>query len=124
MKVGKIYTHTVTVTKGMLASTLGSGQVDVFATPVMILNMEQAASLCVATEIGDGNVTVGSEVMVSHLSPTPLGKEVCFKAELVEINGRVLKFEVSASDDKATIGRGIHTRVIVDKKKFEEQANS
>lgn len=123
MRVGKTFEQSIKVSEGMLASTLGSGQVNVFATPIMILKMEETSSLCVADDIGQGNVTVGTDVVVSHLAPTPVGRTVKFKSELIEINGKVLKFQVSASDDKGVVGRGTHTRVIVDKQKFEEKAS-
>ncbi|MFI3115942.1 MAG: hotdog domain-containing protein [Clostridia bacterium] len=124
MNVGQIFEQEIIVTKDMLASSLGSGAVDVFATPYMIAKMEETSSLCVANDIGEGNVTVGVVVNITHLSATPLGMKVTFKAELTEVTPKMLTFKVEAFDEVCKIGEGVHTRAIVFKEKFEAKTNA
>lgn len=119
MNVGMVFEQHIKVEQHMLASSMGSGSVDVFATPFMIAKMEETSSLCVASEIGENNVTVGVLVNVTHISATPLGMHVKFKSELTEITEKILTFKVEAFDDVCKIGEGVHTRAIVDKEKFE-----
>ncbi len=118
MQIGKKYTSTMIVEEKHLACNVGSGDLPVFATPMMMALMENAAMLCVADELEDGSSTVGGQISSSHLKPTGLGKTVTATAELISADGRKLKFKVSASDEGGLIGEGEHLRFIIDKDKF------
>lgn len=118
MQIGKKYTSTMVVEEKHLACNVGSGDLPVFATPMMMALMENAAMLCVADELEEGSSTVGGQISSSHLKPTGLGKTVTATAELVSAEGRKLKFKVSASDEVGLIGEGEHLRFIIDKEKF------
>ena len=102
------------VGQGHLASTYGSGSIDVLATPAMIALMEGAAARAVQPSLPAGQITVGTRVDVRHLAATPLGVEVRVRAELLEIDGRRLVFRVEAFDPQDKIGEGTHERTIVD----------
>lgn len=118
MQIGKKYTNTMIVEEKHLACNVGSGDLPVFATPMMMALMENAAMLCVADELENGSSTVGGQISSSHLKPTGLGKTVTATAELISAEGRKLKFKVSASDEGGLIGEGEHLRFIIDKEKF------
>lgn len=118
MQIGKKYTSTIIVEEKHLACNVGSGDLPVFATPMMMALMENAAMLCVADELENGSSTVGGQISSSHLKPTGLGKTVTATAELISAEGRKLKFKVSASDEGGLIGEGEHLRFIIDKEKF------
>lgn len=118
MQIGKKYTSTMIVEEKHLACNVGSGDLPVFATPMMMALMENAAMLCVADELEDGSSTVGGQISSSHIKPTGLGKTVTATAELISAEGRKLKFKVSASDEGGLIGEGEHLRFIIDKEKF------
>ena len=108
----------VLVTQEKTASAYGSGTVDVFATPAMIALMEQTAMESVAALLEDGCITVGTEVHVSHLKATGVGKQVHCRSILKLLEGKKLTFELEAWDDQGKIGSGEHTRYIVDKQRF------
>ncbi len=108
----------IVVSEEMLASKIGSGMIDVYATPYMVALMEATAQASVADAVGEGNVTVGTKLDVSHLAATPLGMKVSAESELVEVDGRRLAFKVSASDECGLIGEGMHERFIVGAEKF------
>ncbi|MDY4539739.1 MAG: thioesterase family protein [Prevotella sp.] len=118
MQIGKKYTSTMIVEEKHLACNVGSGDLPVFATPMMTALMENAAMLCVADELENGSSTVGGQISSSHIKPTGLGKTVTATAELISAEGRKLKFKVSASDEGGLIGEGEHLRFIIDKEKF------
>lgn len=118
MQIGKKYTSTMIVEEKHLACNVGSGDLPVFATPMMMALMENAAMLCVADELENCSSTVGGQISSSHLKPTGLGKTVTATAELISAEGRKLKFKVSASDEGGLIGEGEHLRFIIDKEKF------
>lgn len=100
------------------AMSMGSGLVEVFATPSMIANMERAALLCVEHLLDDSQTTVGTRLEISHFKATAIGQHLSFKAILTAIEGKKLEFEVSASDEQAEVGNGKHIRYIIDKEKF------
>ena len=106
------------VTQDITASHLGSGNVEVLATPAMIALMEQAAVRVVDPLLPEGQKTVGVAVEVKHLAPTPVGMEVRTTAELIEVDGRKLLFKVEAHDEKEKVGEGLHRRVIIDVERF------
>jgi fluoroacetyl-CoA thioesterase len=113
---------TVRVTDANVASSVGSGAVDVFSTPSMVLLMEEAAVDALRPYIEEGESTVGSAVNVRHISPTPIGLEVTATATLTEIDGRRLVFQVEAHDGVATIGEGTHERFLISIERFISRA--
>lgn len=107
-----------------LASAMGSGSLDVLATPAVVALMEYAASSLANDILNDPELTtVGTAISIQHTSPTPLGADVTATAKLVKQDGRLFEFEVSAADQMGEIARGTHTRVSVKAKKFQEKAN-
>ncbi|WP_069803508.1 thioesterase family protein [Thermogemmatispora onikobensis] len=103
------------------AAAVGAGGVEVFATPMMIALMENAAWRAVADVLEAGYVSVGTRVDVRHLAATPIGQRVRATAELVEVDGRRLVFRVEAYDEEKKIGEGIHERFIVHLQRFLER---
>lgn len=118
METGKTYTSTLTVEEQHLACNVGSGDLRVFATPMMMALMENAAMLCVADELEEGNSTVGGHIASSHIKPTGIGHTVSATATLIAAEGRKLTFKVTAQDEEGIIGEGEHLRFIVGKEKF------
>ena len=120
--VGKKHTQSWVVEPHMLASALGSGLVDVFATPMLVALLELAASECIAPCLDEGMVSVGGHVQVSHTAATPPGMSVRATAEVTAVEGRRVDFSVFLEDDVGEIGSGTHTRFIVGKQKFTSKA--
>ena len=118
MEVGKKFKVEITVTENDTAQALGSGTLKVLATPKMIALMEQAAYKCIASDLENGQSSVGTYLDVKHLSATPVGMKVYAEAEITEVDGRRVAFNVSAYDEKGIIGEGKHERFIVNDEKF------
>lgn len=118
METGLKHVSTVTVSAANTALTMGSGDMEVFATPAMVALMENAAMKAVAPHLPEGSTTVGAMMETSHIKPSALGETVNAEAILEEIDGRKLTFKVTASDSKGTIGEGKHIRYIVDRERF------
>lgn len=118
MNPGLKYTSTLIVEEKHLACNVGSGDLRVLATPMMMALMENAAMLCVAGELDADSSTVGGQISSSHIKPTGLGHTVTATAELIAVEGRKLTFKVSANDEDGLIGEGEHLRFIVGRERF------
>ena len=118
LEVGLKYESVVEVSSANIAKTMGSGDMDVFATPAMVALMENAAMIAVATALPEGSATVGTQINTSHIKASPLGATITASAELTEVDGRKLTFAVRAWDEKGVIGEGVHTRFVVDRERF------
>ena len=106
------------------ARHLGSGNVDVLATPEMIRLMEKAAVAAVDHLLPEGYRTVGVRMDVRHLAATPVGMRVRVRAELIAVEGRKLTFRVEAFDEAEKIGEGEHRRVVINLKRFQERVEA
>ena len=105
------------------ASHLGSGGVEVLATPVMIALMEDAARSSVDSKLEQGQMSVGVNLNVSHLAATPVGMRVTARAELLAVEGRRLTFKVEARDEREIIGEGTHIRAIINLDRFMDRVH-
>ena len=123
IKVGLKYKVEKTISHNDTAKHYGSGLVPVFATPAMIALMENASMNCVLPYLPEGFNTVGTEVSIKHLKATPVGKKVECEAELIEVDRKKLLFSVTATDKNGIIGKGTHTRFIIDIKNFMNAVN-
>ena len=113
-----------TVTENNTAKSVGSGSLNVYATPAMLALIERAACEALKGALNEGETTVGTLLNVKHLSATPVGMQVNATAELVEREGRRLVFKVAANDECGLIGEGMHERFIVYSEKFTEKTYS
>lgn len=107
------------------AQHLGSGAVQVLATPQMVLLMERAGVAAVDHLLPKGYRTVGAHLDVRHLAPTPLGFEVQATAELLAVDGWYLTFRVAVYeqpfDQDHLVGEGTHRRAIINLQRFGER---
>jgi predicted thioesterase len=112
------------VTENKTARVVGSGSLNVYATPAMLALIEHAACDAVAPLLNEGETTVGTLLNVQHLSATPVGMQVSATAELVERDGRKFTFNVTANDECGIIGQGTHERFLVFSEKFQSKTDS
>ena len=96
----------------------------VFATAFMVGFIEWACIEALRPYLEPGQHTVGTHVDVSHVAATPIGMDVIAHVELIEIQGRKLRFRVSCRDAEGPIGAGFHERAIIDVAKFMSRVNA
>lgn len=111
----------ITVAEEHTAPHVGSGQVRVLATPVMVNLIEAAALKAAEPFVPPGHQTVGILLNVRHLAATPVGMKVTAHAEVIRVEGRVITFRVWADDEVEPIGIGEHQRVIINLDKFDQR---
>jgi fluoroacetyl-CoA thioesterase len=104
------------------AEAIGSGDVPVLATPVLLTLVERAAVAAVAPHLDPETTTVGARVGLDHLAPSPVGARVSATARLESVDGRRLKVSFEVSDARGVVARGVHYRAVVGRQGFLEQA--
>lgn len=112
------------VTDANTAKTMGSGTLDVFATPAMVALIEQTAYTSIESELEPGWGSVGTSLNIQHLSATPVGMTVTATTELVEVDRRRLVFHAEVYDEKGLVGKGTHERFLVENEKFQAKADA
>jgi len=122
MEIGSKGKSETVVTPANTAKSVGSGSLDVFATPMMVALMENAAINAVV--LPAEQTSVGTYLDVKHLAATPVGMKVWAEAILLEIYGRKLVYQIEAYDEKEKIGEGRHERFIVQSEKFITKTDS
>ena len=107
-----------------LASYVGSGDVEVYATPMMIALMEEVSAKCLQQFLEEGMASVGMHIATSHIAATPKGMTVKAQAQITAVDGRKVSFAIKAYDEAGLIGEGTHERFIVNRQKFQEKTQA
>lgn len=124
LEIGITGEQSITVTEALTAKVVGSGTLEVYATPSMLALVEKTAMRSVAPYLEQGTGTVGTALKVEHLAPTPVGMRVTAKTELTELDRRRLVFSVKVYDEAGLIGKGTHERFLVDERAFQAKADA
>lgn len=112
------------VTDQLTAAAIGSGSVEVFATPYMVAAMENAACDALRPYYGEGENSVGTKLEISHDAATPVGMKYWAEAEVTEVDRRRIVLKVTAYDETGVIGSGTHERFIIQMEKFLAKAEA
>jgi fluoroacetyl-CoA thioesterase len=101
------------------ATAMGSGDVPALATPRLLALAEAATVAALTGHLREDETSVGTRVRLEHLRATGIGGRVVAHAELMEVDGRLLRFAVRAEDGEGRlVGHGEVTRVVVDRGHF------
>jgi fluoroacetyl-CoA thioesterase len=120
--VGAKGTYSLTVTPAHLANQFKDAALPrVFATPMMVTAMENAALNAVRDYLDPGESAVGTLVNVRHIAATPAGHRITAEAEVTKVDGRRIEFNVSARDEIEAIGDGTHERMVVDMNRIDQK---
>ncbi len=124
MEKGQSATIEFTVTDQDTAAAVGSGALPVLGTPRLLAWCEAATCRAVEGFLSPGQTSVGTRVSLEHLVASPVGRTVSVRADVVYVDGRLVRFEVVAehTDDGKVIGHGEVTRVVVDGERFLARA--
>ena len=118
IEIGLKHISELTVTDDVTAISVGSGDMPVLATPMLLALMENAAMSAVKEELPKGCTTVGGYISSSHLKPSKIGEVVKAEAEVTKVEGKKIEFKVAAYSGETLFGEGTHLRFIVEREKF------
>ena len=100
------------------ASQVGSGSLRVLATPIMIARIERNSHLLLAERLPPGYSSVGAQIQMRHLAPSPIGSIVRIRSEIQALDGLRVSFIVQAWDQEEEIGVGEHIRFVIEEERF------
>lgn len=110
----------LTVTSAHLANQFKDAILpEVFATPMLVLALENAALNAIRDFLERGESAVGTAINIRHLAATPVGHRITAQAEVTGIEGRRIVFNVNAFDEREQISGGTHERIVVDRARFD-----
>ena len=119
IEINTEFKQNFTVTESNTAKNMGSGDLDVLATPSLVAFMENAAKNYLNTFLTDDLGSVGSNININHLAPTLVGKEITVQGQITEIiKEKIIIFSLEAFEEDKKIGDATHTRVIINNEKF------
>ena len=120
MDVGESATLEFTVTEDDTAVALGSGSLEVLATPRMLAWCEAATCAAVDRDLPDERTSVGTRVQLEHVGASAVGAVVRVTATVAYVDGRLVRFQVAAEQDpdQLVVAHGEVTRVVVDRDRF------
>lgn len=118
ISAGSRIEDTQQVTLERVAAHLGSGSLQVYATPAMVAFVEQTCRKLVEPHLPEGMTTVGIALTVRHIAPTPLGGKVSIQAEIVLIEKNVISFQTEIWDEIEKIGEVAHKRAVIEIDRF------
>ena len=120
LKKGLSFSKTLVIDEARCIAFMGE-EGKVYATPQMVSDAEYACRDWLLGHLDPGEDSVGARVEIDHLAPTPLGLKVVIEAQVVEIDKRRVTFQFKVKDPIEEVGRGIHTRFVVDHAKTFER---
>ena len=119
IKINKEFKENYLVQEDNTAKNMGSGDLDVLATPSLVAFMENAAKNYLNIFLTDELGSVGSNININHLAPTLVGKEITVQGKITEIiKEKIIIFSLEAYEEDKKIGDATHTRVIINNEKF------
>ena len=119
IEINKEFKQNYTVLENNTAKNMGSGDLDVLATPSLVAFMENAAKNYLNTFLTDDLGSVGSNININHLAPTLVGKEITVQGQITEIiKEKIIVFSLETFEADKKIGDATHTRVIINNEKF------
>jgi predicted thioesterase len=117
-RVGMLRETSFIVQEQHSAAQVGSGSLRVLATPIMIAQIERNSHLLLAEHLPSGYSSVGGQISIRHLAPSPIGSTVRIRSEIQRVEGLRVQFLVQAWDQEEEIGTGEHNRFVIEEDRF------
>lgn len=116
LKAGVSHAEKIDIDKERTIAFMGD-ELRVYATPSMVLDVERTCRELLLPYHDDGEDSVGARVEIDHLGPTLKGQTVTVSAEVAEVEGPRVVFDVNVHDELDHVGKARHIRFVVDKAK-------
>ena len=99
----------------------GDGMPAVVSTPHIIQFLERTARTALAPHLDADERSVGIELDIRHLAPTPVGQTIHCTARVMAVDGSKISFQIEARDQHEVIVRGLHKRAVIRTESFAKR---
>ena len=123
-KTGTTGEHRFSVSQEHAITFATDGMPAVLSTPSLIAIMERTAREAITPFLEPDERSVGVEIELRHLAPTPVGAQVTVITRVIGTSGRYVDFQVEARDSQELIARGVHKRAIIRTSTFTKRLQS
>ena len=125
IEINTEFKQNYTVAENNTAKNMGSGDLDVLATPSLVAFMENAAKNYLNKFLPEEMGSVGSNININHIAPTLIGNSITVRGKITEVvKEKIIKFSIEAYEKDKKIGNAEHTRVIINNTKFLGKLNN
>jgi fluoroacetyl-CoA thioesterase len=124
IEVGMIAEAIEEVTPELTAPHIGSGNLSVYATPAMAALVEHTCASMIGKLLPEGQTSVGVEIHVRHLAPTPVNGVVRIRAEIVAVEGNLIFFIAQVYDQVELVGEVNHRRAVIEVDRFLKRVDA
>ena len=100
------------------------GMPAVLSTPNLIGILERTARQAIEPFLDRDERSVGVEIELKHLAPSPLGAKITATARVIGHSGRLVDFQIEARDEHELIVRGVHRRAVIHVESFAQRVLS
>ena len=119
IEINKQFRQNYLVSENNTAKYIGSGDLNVLATPSLVAFMENSAKTFLNSFLTQDLGSVGSNININHIAPTLINKEITILGEITKIiKDKIVIFNLEAFEGEKKIGDASHTRVIINNEKF------
>lgn len=123
LKTGLCKTSHLKIDAGRTIGFMGA-EGRVYSTPDLVRDIEDLCRTLLLEHCDAGEDSVGMDISLRHIAPTPLGMTVEITATVTKVDGRKISFEISAKDDVEQIGLGTHTRFVAEIAKVHQRLSA
>ncbi len=123
-KIGEVGELHIPTDMSHTVEFVGNGMPAVVSTPNLIQFLERTARHTLAPHLDTDERTVGVEIDIKHLAPTPVGQTIYCRAQVIAAEGRQFTFQIEARDDHEVIVRGLHKRAVIRTESFSKRVKA
>ena len=102
----------------------GNGMPAVVSTPHLVGFLERTARETLAPHLEADERSVGVEIDIRHLAPTPVGQTIHCTARVIAVDGSKISFQIEARDAYEVIVRGLHKRAVINTESFSRRVRA
>ena len=123
-KVGEVGEQAIPTDLQHAVEFHGQGMPAVVSTPHLVGFLERTARQTIAPHLDDDERSVGIEIDLRHLAPTPVGQTIYCRAQVISVDDRKITFQIEARDQHEVIVRGVHKRAIIRTESFTRRVRA
>ena len=123
-KIGEVGELAISTNLSHAVEFHGDGMPAVVSTPNIIQFLERTARHLLTPHLEKDERSVGLEIDIRHLAPTPIGQTIHCRAQVISVDGSKIQFQIEARDAHEVIVRGVHKRAVIRTESFTKRVKA